>query len=126
MTFPFTGVDPESQQAMSLDRAIKYVQDFVEPYSPYYRELFRKSGIEPGAFRSYEDFRKIPITYKKDVAGEADRFVLSPGMPGESNPQETATLSHSHWESYREYAKDPKTRDLFFPRARAERMKEAF
>ena len=126
MTFPFTGVDPDTQKAMSLDRAIKYVQDFVEPYSPYYRELFRRTGIEPGTFRSYEDFRKIPITYKEDVARQSDRFVLSPGMPGEANPNGTATLSHSHWESYREYAKEPKLRDLFFPRLAAERMKEAF
>lgn len=126
MTFPFTGVESDSQKALSLDRAIKYVQDFVEPYSPYYRELFRNSDINPSTFRSYEDFRKIPITYKEDIARHPDRFVLSPGIPGETNPNNTATLSQAHWESYREYAKDPKIRDLFFPRQPADRMKEAF
>lgn len=126
MKFPFTGIDADAQKAMSLDRAIQYVQDFVAPYSPYYREQFKNLGIDTDSLRSYDDFRKIPITYKEDISAQPDRFVLSPGIPGEPNPQGTATLATEHWDSYREYAREPKLKDLFFPRSPAERMKEAF
>lgn len=34
---------------------------------PHYRELFAKSGVEPGDIRSIADIGKLPFTYKSDL-----------------------------------------------------------
>ena len=34
---------------------------------PYYRQLFARAGVEPGAIKSTEDLTAIPISYKRDL-----------------------------------------------------------
>ena len=126
MAFPFVNVTPEHQQQLSLDRLLDYVRKMVNPYSPYYRKLFKELGIDPAELQTYEDFRRIPITYKEDMVGIPDEFVLTPNMPGEAAKYDTETLDLEHWQQYKEYAKTPGIRDTFFPRTEQQRMREAF
>jgi phenylacetate-CoA ligase len=74
---------PEEQREYSLAKMIKYIKDYVHPYHPYYRKLFREQGIDPGKLRSYNDLRRIPITTKEDVAADQKAFILQPRV-GES------------------------------------------
>ena len=126
MVFPFTNTTPEIQQQLSLDRLLEYIRKMVHPYSPYYRKQFGELGIDPASLKTYEDFRRIPITYKEDIVPIADQFALTPRMPGEPGKYDTEEIDPDHWASYAEYASKPGIRDVFFPRTEQQRMREAF
>ncbi len=126
MPFPFTNVRPEVQQQLSFDRLTDYLKKIINPYSPYYRRLFKSLKIDPAAIKTYEDFQRIPITYKEDMVADPNQFVLSPNMPGEPARYDTETLAAEHWQQYAEYAKVPSIRDVFFARTEQQRMREAF
>lgn len=49
----------------------------VAPFSKFYRELFRREGIDPASIRSTDDLVRIPFTSKKDL-GETRDFVVIP------------------------------------------------
>lgn len=44
-------------------------------HSPYYGELFTNRKINPEKIFTEEDFRKIPVTTKKDIRDHLDRFI---------------------------------------------------
>lgn len=44
-------------------------------HSPYYRDLFAANRIDPENILSEADFRKIPVTKKKDIRDHLDRFI---------------------------------------------------
>lgn len=69
---------PEEQREYSLSKVLKYIKDYVYPYSPYYRKLFREQGINPDRLNSYDDFRKIPITTKEHTSADQKAFILQP------------------------------------------------
>lgn len=54
------------------------------PYSPYYREFFKKHGLKFGDIRTTDDLQKLPFTSKADVAptpedpGKPRQFILQP------------------------------------------------
>ena len=126
MAFPFTNVQPEVQQQLSFERLVEYLNKIIHPYSPYYRRLFKSLHIDPKEIKTYDDFRRIPITYKEDMIADPAQFVLSPNMPGEPARYETETLCAEHWQRYAAYAKVPGIRDVFFARTEQQRMREAF
>lgn len=52
---------------------------------PYYRELFRSIGLDPGAFRGRRDLPRIPLLDKETLRRRAAEFVPdSPGRLGAS------------------------------------------
>jgi len=75
-----TGIVRERQGAM-LHRFLKTQ---VLPYSPFYRDLFKREGLTADDIRSVGDLRKIPLTSKVDIAPTSDhpdkprRLVLQP------------------------------------------------
>ncbi len=69
---------PEEQREYSLAKLIKYIKDYVYPYHPYYRKLFKEQGIDPDKLRSYDDLRRIPITTRADTAADQKAFILQP------------------------------------------------
>ncbi len=69
---------PEEQREYSLAKLIKYIKDYVYPYHPYYRKLFKEQGIDPDKLHSYDDLRRIPITTKEDTAADQKAFILQP------------------------------------------------
>lgn len=52
-----------SLQAEKLQEMMGYLAG----HSPYYQELFQKTGIDPVAIRSVEDLLQIPVTTKEDI-----------------------------------------------------------
>ena len=47
---------------------------------PYYRELFRKSGLTPDDFRGIEDLRRIPLLHRRDIVQNYPGRMLAKGL----------------------------------------------
>ncbi|PKQ28137.1 MAG: hypothetical protein CVT63_04450 [Candidatus Anoxymicrobium japonicum] len=73
---------PEEQQNYSRNKLFKYIKDYVNPYHPYYRKLFRENGIDPDRLSSLDDLRRIPITTKEDTVVDQKAFVMQPRVEG--------------------------------------------
>src|SRR6266478_6060103 len=62
----------------------RYLAETVLPFSPHYRELFRKEGLAVRDLHRPEDLRRIPFTSKLDFKATAEspepvkQFVLQP------------------------------------------------
>ncbi|MBU0707274.1 AMP-binding protein [Patescibacteria group bacterium] len=73
----------EKIQALQNKKLKSFIRHFV-PYSPYYRELFKKSDLSPADIITTDDLVKLPFTSKADLAPtEEDRarprqFILQP------------------------------------------------
>ena len=52
-------------QALQLERLQKTLAHAVN--SPFYRDVFAKSGLEPSAIKSLDDIRRVPFTTKEDL-----------------------------------------------------------
>lgn len=50
---------------------------YAAGHSPYYRELFRSRGIDPGGIVSVEDLARLPFTRKQDLADFNSRFICA-------------------------------------------------
>src|SRR4051794_9912995 len=67
-----------------VSRLRSYLRETVLPFSAHYRGLFQKQGLDPDAFRSIDDLRRIPFTSKLDFessvpgADPVKDFVLIP------------------------------------------------
>jgi phenylacetate-CoA ligase len=67
------------------DRKLAYfVRTQLYPYSPFYRKLFDAHRIDPSGIKGVADLRKLPFTYKADIAPDSDdpekprRLILQP------------------------------------------------
>lgn len=66
------------------NQKLRHLMRHELPYSPYYRELFAKHGIDPRSIQTTDDLVKIPFSSKMDMAPtEDDRakpraFILQP------------------------------------------------
>lgn len=123
--FPFAGITPAEQEQLSLDRLLDYVRSTIDRYHPYYRKLFREKGISPGDLRTYEDFRKIPITYKADIVANQADFTLMPRYPGAAETHDAEEASPELMARYRA-ASGGNFRDIFGLRPEEERVREQF
>lgn len=47
---------------------VRYLREYVYPYSPYYRKLFDHQKVKPGVIRTVKDISCIPFTTKADIA----------------------------------------------------------
>jgi phenylacetate-coenzyme A ligase PaaK-like adenylate-forming protein len=61
-----------------------FIRTQLYPYSPFYRKVFDDNDVKPEDIRSVEDLRKLPFTYKADIAPTSEdpllyrEFVLKP------------------------------------------------
>lgn len=76
---------PLEEQREYRDRKLNYfVRTRLYPYSEFYRKLFDENKVKPEDIRGVQDLRKLPFTYKSDIAPAEDnpylyeRFVLKP------------------------------------------------
>lgn len=53
---------------------LKLMLRYVNENSPYYKELFKKNGIDISQIKSIEDLSKIPVTTKEDLQLRNDDF----------------------------------------------------
>ena len=76
-----------------LAKLRRFLAEVVLPFSPHYREMFKKLGIEPKSIRTLDDWADVPFTSKVDM------------VPSETNPegprrfilQPTPELIRSEW-----------------------------
>ncbi|MHB8894354.1 MAG: phenylacetate--CoA ligase family protein [Candidatus Geothermincolia bacterium] len=73
------------EQREYRDRKLSYfVRTRLYPYSAFYRKVFDDNKLAPESIRGVEDLRKLPFTYKSDIAPSSDdpyvyeKFVLKP------------------------------------------------
>jgi len=73
------------EQREYRDRKLSwFVRSNLYPYSPFYRKMFDDAKVAPEDIRHVEDLRKLPFTYKADIAPTADdayiyeKFILKP------------------------------------------------
>ncbi len=68
----FASVDQvQNYQFELLQKQLAYVQK----HSPYYQKLLAQEGIHPLDIKSLNDYRKIPLTSKDDLAHEQEKFL---------------------------------------------------
>jgi len=128
MEFQYRGISPQDQQEQSWESLRNFIRDIVYPYHPYYREVFKRMGIEPRDLRNPEDLRKLPITEKKDLAQNYKKFILQPGYPGKKTDFEVEEISPTKMRIYKENAeKITFLRDIFgSPRTFEEKVYQCF
>jgi phenylacetate-CoA ligase len=71
---------PEEQREYSLAKLFKYIKDYINPYHPYYRKVFKENKINPDRLSSYDDLRRIPVTTKEDTLADQMAFILQPRL----------------------------------------------
>ncbi len=54
---------------------LRKLLDYVSQRSPFYRDIFRKEGIEPREISRLEDLSEIPFTEPKDLSQNSYRFL---------------------------------------------------
>ncbi|MGB4843112.1 MAG: AMP-binding protein [Ferruginibacter sp.] len=64
----------KSMQGKKLQELMTY----LNTYSPFYKELFTKSGFNPAGIRSVEDLSVIPTTNKEDLQQRNSDFLCVP------------------------------------------------
>ncbi len=75
----------EAVQAMRLQRTLAA----VALAHPFYRQHFRKQGIDPARIRSLDDLAALPPTRKEDYIADPEAFRLQPAdLPGDFAPTE--------------------------------------
>src|SRR5436190_2315539 len=69
---------------LQAEKLRRYLRDVVLPFSPYYRELFSKCGLDADSIRSLDDLRRLPFTSKPDLLNtdghpqRAREFLITP------------------------------------------------
>lgn len=69
---------------LQAEKLRHYLRHVVLPFSAYYRELFRKNGLNTDSIRTLEDLERIPFTSKVDLVNtpehpqRAKDFILIP------------------------------------------------
>ena len=65
-------MSPQEIKQMQTTKLRNFIQNYVYPYSPYYRKLFDEHKIKPSSIRTLNDLRRIPFTTKADIAPAPD------------------------------------------------------
>ncbi|MDD5748738.1 MAG: hypothetical protein PHP64_06830 [Actinomycetota bacterium] len=73
---------PEEQRQYSLNKLFKYIRDYIYPFHPHYRKLFKENGINPEKLNTLDDLRRIPTTTKEDTLIDPKEFILQPKTEG--------------------------------------------
>lgn len=74
----FYDLDPEEQRRRSLTRLFRFVRDYVEPYHPFLRQLYREKGIDVRRLRTADDLHCLPIVDKDHLRTDPAAFILQP------------------------------------------------
>ncbi len=78
----FYDLDPERQQAASLQRFLRYLREDVARYHPYLRRLYRERGIRLEGLKTRADLLALPMIRKDELRDHPALFVLQPKAPG--------------------------------------------
>src|SRR4051812_18162214 len=71
-------------RALQSEKLRRYLRDVIAPFSPHYRELFKRERVDVNTVRTLDDIRRLPFTSKTDLLNspehpqKAREFVLQP------------------------------------------------
>ena len=82
-------MDPDQRDALVLAKLREQVR-YAHQHSPFYRELYKDSPVDPANIRSFDDFRQLPILTKDDLRREQEAHPLS-GATSASLPTRSST-----------------------------------
>ncbi len=77
-------LDPLTMRELQLTQFRHFLKQVVLPFSTYYSELFKQHCLSPDDIQTWEDFRKIPFTSKKNLLNSPEHpertkdFVIVP------------------------------------------------
>ena len=75
---------PDQLRRYQNNQLAAYTREFLYPFSPFYRELFKKAGVTPEQIRTVDDLRRVPLTSKTDLIPTTEdparfkKFILQP------------------------------------------------
>lgn len=92
----FYKLSPQQQKNIAVRNLIRFIQEYVEPYHPYYRSRFKKAGVNVNSLRTYEDITRLPVISKDDYRPDPVAFILQPTFPGVPPRYETAKINKKH------------------------------
>lgn len=75
-------LEPERQREMALARLFRYLREYVGPYHPYLRKLYRERGVNLDQLRTVDDLHRLPLIDKHDLRVDPQAFMLRPAFPG--------------------------------------------
>jgi phenylacetate-coenzyme A ligase PaaK-like adenylate-forming protein len=90
-------LNPGQQREYTLQRLFRYLREYVEPYHPHLRRLYREQGIDVKRLNTADDLRRLPIVEKDALRNDPLAFILQPTFPGtpSTNGFETAGIARS-------------------------------
>lgn len=65
------------------ERNLRRQVELAAEFSPYYREVFHREGIEPDRIRTLKDLERLPLTPMEDYHSRPLSFLLEIDPPGE-------------------------------------------
>ena len=74
----------DQARAYQDEQLRRYVSEYLYPFSPFYRELFDRSGVKPEQIKTVDDLRRMPTSGKSDLIPSDDepqkfkQFILQP------------------------------------------------
>jgi phenylacetate-CoA ligase len=66
---------PSEQLRQMRDRRVRQMGLYAAKTVPFYRDLFRREGIDPGEIRTAGDLDRLPLIDKQVVRKQPERFV---------------------------------------------------
>lgn len=90
-------LEPAEQRKRALDRLFRYLRDYIQPYHPYLRKMYRERGIDVSKLCTADDLRRLPIIDKNNLREDPQLFMLRPATPDAPLPAgyETQALPKS-------------------------------
>ncbi len=86
----------EKQRKEVEKRLTAYIREYIYPYHPHYRRLFKENGIDPASIRTYRDVQQIPFTYLHDIVTHPREFILQPKLGPGSEDYGTEPLNKKY------------------------------
>src|SRR5674536_312011 len=86
----------DDQQDSVRNKFFKYIKDYVNPYHPYYRKLFKENKIDPDKLSTLDDLRRILITTKEDTLADQKSFIMQPKFESTEYDVEEIAVSYTH------------------------------
>lgn len=106
-------LEPQEQRRQAAARLFKYIREYVQPYHPYLRKLYRDQGIDVSKLKDPDDIRRLPIIDKNHLRENPQLFILQPKFPGVPGPadHETAPIARAKMINYLYQAARNRPRD---------------
>ena len=64
---PWDHLSASEVRSLQEAKLRKFLRTCVVPFSPFYRRMFERAGLDPNTFRTLDDLQRIPFTTKQDI-----------------------------------------------------------